>query len=264
MKFAERKKLIDRQSFVAQYISLAILAIGKYSEEEGDSDVSQGERVCWEATIYCQHLRAAVLLPGSEHHKYYHHNALTPPSGFFNKATEDAVFSNVIDLLFNCAAFIYIGAIIPFDTFNDTSVGVSCDNLPFLPYKRDNSFTSGVWCSSPFASYFFVVYLSFSPSTNSFQILRRFGRLLLRGGLVWSLPDFHVPSLTDLSGPMGVGAIFIGTLARTMLPDGQPDRNAEQVEQLRQVLLPIISFLVLSSVITRKSADAHCPKLIIP
>jgi len=28
MKFAERKKLIDRQSFVAQYISLAILSTG--------------------------------------------------------------------------------------------------------------------------------------------------------------------------------------------------------------------------------------------
>lgn len=28
MKFAERKKLIDRQSYVAQYVSLAILSIG--------------------------------------------------------------------------------------------------------------------------------------------------------------------------------------------------------------------------------------------
>ena len=28
MKFAERKKLIDRQSFVAQYISLAVLSNG--------------------------------------------------------------------------------------------------------------------------------------------------------------------------------------------------------------------------------------------
>lgn len=45
--------------------------------------------------------------------------------GFFNKATEDAVFSNVIDLLFNCAAFIYIGALIPFEDFNDASIGVS-------------------------------------------------------------------------------------------------------------------------------------------
>ena len=30
MKFCERKGLIDRQSFVAQYISLAVLSIGAY------------------------------------------------------------------------------------------------------------------------------------------------------------------------------------------------------------------------------------------
>jgi NhaP-type Na+/H+ or K+/H+ antiporter len=48
-------------------------------------------------------------------------------SGFFNKNTEDAVFSNVIDLLFNCAAFIYIGALIPFSYFNDPSIYVSVE-----------------------------------------------------------------------------------------------------------------------------------------
>lgn len=46
-------------------------------------------------------------------------------SGFFNKATEDALFSNVIDLLFNCACFIYIGAIIPFSAFADAEISVS-------------------------------------------------------------------------------------------------------------------------------------------
>lgn len=30
MKFAERKRLIDRQSYVAQYVSLAVLSIGKH------------------------------------------------------------------------------------------------------------------------------------------------------------------------------------------------------------------------------------------
>jgi len=33
MKFAERKKLIDRQSYVAQYVSLAILSIGMSPHE---------------------------------------------------------------------------------------------------------------------------------------------------------------------------------------------------------------------------------------
>ncbi len=52
-------------------------------------------------------------------------NRIPFPSGFFNKATEDSMFSNVIDLLFNCAAFIYIGAIIPFSDFGDAAIGVS-------------------------------------------------------------------------------------------------------------------------------------------
>lgn len=52
-------------------------------------------------------------------------------SGFFNKATEDSMFSNVIDLLFNCAGFIYIGAIIPFHAFQDSTTNVS------FAYSRD-------------------------------------------------------------------------------------------------------------------------------
>jgi NhaP-type Na+/H+ or K+/H+ antiporter len=35
------------------------------------------------------------------------------------------VFSNVVDLLFNCAAFIYIGALLPFPEFNHHAIGVS-------------------------------------------------------------------------------------------------------------------------------------------
>jgi len=31
MKFAERKSYIDRQSYVAQYVSLAVLSIGKWA-----------------------------------------------------------------------------------------------------------------------------------------------------------------------------------------------------------------------------------------
>ena len=98
MKFSEARKLIDRQSYVAQYISLAVLSIGFTSLLGSDDLLSAfacGCAFAWD--------------------------------GFFNKATEDAEFSNVIDLLFNCAAFIYIGAIIPFDTFNAPELTVSED-----------------------------------------------------------------------------------------------------------------------------------------
>jgi hypothetical protein len=46
MKFAERKKLIDRQSYVAQYVSLAVLSIGKYREGNKDPTDLQVFRPC--------------------------------------------------------------------------------------------------------------------------------------------------------------------------------------------------------------------------
>jgi NhaP-type Na+/H+ or K+/H+ antiporter len=49
---------------------------------------------------------------------------------------------------------------------------------------------------------------------------------------------------------MGVGAVFISTLARHSLPEGQGD--TAQVDHLREVISPITLFLVLSSILTRE------------
>lgn len=54
-------------------------------------------------------------------------------------------------------------------------------------------------------------------------------------------------------GPMGVGAVFISTLARSSLPEGEPDKNTEAVDRLKAVIMPVTLFLVLSSIVTRKS-----------
>ena len=45
--------------------------------------------------------------------------------GRFNTATEDQVFSHVIDFVMNCACFIYIGAWLPFQTYDAPEVGLS-------------------------------------------------------------------------------------------------------------------------------------------
>lgn len=39
--------------------------------------------------------------------------------GFFNRQTEESNFSSVIDLLFNIAAFVYVGAWMPFSAFQN-------------------------------------------------------------------------------------------------------------------------------------------------
>jgi NhaP-type Na+/H+ or K+/H+ antiporter len=45
--------------------------------------------------------------------------------GFFNRQTEESVFSSVIDLLFNIAAFIYVGAWMPFGMFTDEELSLN-------------------------------------------------------------------------------------------------------------------------------------------
>jgi len=45
--------------------------------------------------------------------------------GDFNDQTEGEVFASVIDLLLNCACFIYIGAWLPFETFTIPGLGIN-------------------------------------------------------------------------------------------------------------------------------------------
>ena len=96
MKFCERKDLIDRQSYVAQYVSLAILTIGATTLLGSDdllAAFSCGTAFAWD--------------------------------GFFNKQTEESVFSSVIDLLFNIAAFVFVGAWMPFSDFANPDLTLS-------------------------------------------------------------------------------------------------------------------------------------------
>jgi hypothetical protein len=51
---------------------------------------------------------------------------------------------------------------------------------------------------------------------------------------------------------MGVGAIFISVLARLEIPDGAVEKDTAQVDNLKRTIIPIVSFLVLSSVASRK------------
>ncbi|CED85200.1 na h exchanger 1 [Phaffia rhodozyma] len=187
MKFCEAKSLVDRQSFVAQYISLAILIIGITTLLGSDDLLAAfacGTAFAWD--------------------------------GFFNKQTEESNFSNVIDLLFNTTAFIYIGAILPFDSFADSSLTLSVWRLVVL-----------MIC---------------------IMLLRR---LPIMMALYRWMPDVHTfreALFTGHFGPIGVGAIFISTLAASKLPEPH-DPPEGQVELLAATIQPIVHFFVLSSVL---------------
>ncbi|KAL5528415.1 hypothetical protein ACEPAF_7551 [Sanghuangporus sanghuang] len=82
MRYSHCKGLIDRESFVAQYLTLAIFTIG-IANTLGPDDLLSAF--------------AADRCPGSA----------VSWDGHFNACTEDKVFSSVIDLVLNCACFIY-------------------------------------------------------------------------------------------------------------------------------------------------------------
>ncbi|KAI0326839.1 hypothetical protein GY45DRAFT_1328396 [Cubamyces sp. BRFM 1775] len=187
MKFSHRKGFIDRESYVAQYLALALFTIG-VTRTLGSDDLlaafAAGSAISWD--------------------------------GYFNTQIEDEVFSSVIDLVLNCGCFVYIGAWMPFNMFNATELGITPWRLVVL----------------------FVAVL----------VLRRFPPLLLLYRWVPEITSWREALFSGHFGPMGVGAIFISTLAVTELPiPHSPPQN--QAELLAASLQTIVSFIVLGSII---------------
>ncbi|EPT05141.1 hypothetical protein FOMPIDRAFT_1045207 [Fomitopsis schrenkii] len=186
MKFCERKDLIDRQSYVAQYVSLAILTIG-VNTLLGSDDLlaafSCGTAFAWD--------------------------------GFFNRQTEQAVFSSVIDLLFNIASFVFIGAWMPFSSFSDASLTLS------------------VWRLIVIA----ILVL----------LLRRLPIMIALYKWIPDVKTFREAIFSGHFGPMGVGAVFISTLAAGQLPEPE-DPPANQHQLLAASIQPIVAFMVLCSI----------------
>ncbi|EGN93823.1 hypothetical protein SERLA73DRAFT_163247 [Serpula lacrymans var. lacrymans S7.3] len=186
MKFCERNDLIDRQSYVAQYVSLAFLTIGIMTMLGSDdllAAFSCGTAFAWD--------------------------------GFFNRQTEESVFSSVIDLLFNVAAFVYVGAWMPFDSFDDDVL------------------TLKVW------RLFVIAILVL--------LLKRLPIIIALYKFIPDIKTFREAIFSGHFGPIGIGAVFISTLAVGQLPKpSSPPAN--QTEFLAATIQPVVSFMVLCSV----------------
>ncbi|KAI0720582.1 Sodium/hydrogen exchanger family-domain-containing protein [Cerioporus squamosus] len=186
MKFCERKDLIDRQSYVAQYVSLAMLTIGATTLLGSDdllAAFSCGTAFAWD--------------------------------GFFNKQTEESVFSSVIDLLFNIAAFVFVGAWMPFSDFANADLTLS------------------VWR---------LIVVSILV-----MVLRRLPVVIALYKWIPDIKTFREAVFSGHFGPMGIGAVFISTLAAEQLPE--PESPPEgQVQLLAASIQPIVAFMVLVSI----------------
>jgi sodium/hydrogen antiporter len=186
MKFCERTELIDRQSYVAQYVSLALLTIGVCTMLGSDDLLAAfacGTAFAWD--------------------------------GFFNRQTEESVFSSVIDLLFNIASFVFIGAWMPFDDFNAPELTIS-------PWRL------------------IVIALCV-------LVLRRLPVVVALYKWIPDIKTFREAIFSGHFGPIGVGAVFISTLAAERLPHPHhPPEN--QQELLAASIQPIVAFMVLCSI----------------
>jgi NhaP-type Na+/H+ or K+/H+ antiporter len=186
MKFCQRHNLIDRQSYVAQYISLSILTIGVCTLIGSDDLL---------ASFFCGTVFAW--------------------DGFFNKQTEESVFSSVIDTLFNVAAFIFVGAWMPFSSFENEELTLS------------------VWRLIVIA----ILIL----------LLRRLPIMIATYRWIPDIKTFREAVFSGHFGPIGIGAVFISTLAVQTLDRADLPPN-HQTELLIQTIQPIVAFMVLCSI----------------
>ena len=158
IRFSEKHKLVDRESFVAQYLSLAIAVMG-----------------------------LTVLLGSDDLLAAFACGTAFAWDGWFQKQTADSNFSSIVDLIFNVATFIYIGAEMPWREFNDSAMNLSVGRLIGLS----------------------ILVL----------ILKRIPIVILCWKFIPDIKTFHEAIFTGYFGPMGVGAIFMCTYGRRMLPE---------------------------------------------
>ncbi|RSH92828.1 hypothetical protein EHS25_008274 [Saitozyma podzolica] len=129
---------------------------------------------------------------------------------WFRVQTEDHAFQDVIDQLLSSAIFLYIGAVMPWNHFGDW-YGITPWRLVVL----------GILV----------------------MLVRRLPWVMVLSRWIPTLPTWREAVFAGFFGPIGVGAVFYTQVALQVLPD-DGTRTA-----LRDVILPVNYFLVLTSII---------------
>ncbi|GAA5811230.1 hypothetical protein MFLAVUS_004662 [Mucor flavus] len=130
---------------------------------------------------------------------------------WFRIETEKSHLMEVVDILLNLSIFVYIGATMPWSLFSDISIQIDLWRLIVLA----------------------LLVLLF----------RRLPVVLSLYKFIPAIRTWREAMFTGWFGPIGVGAIFYYSVALESLPIDGPNAHA------REVLQPIIYFMVLASVI---------------
>lgn len=133
----------------------------------------------------------------------------------FKHHARDQYFASLIDFVLNCACFVYIGAWLPFEKFHIPELGITLPRLVAL-------------CT---AMLFF----------------RRIPALLMLYKWIPEIKDWKKALFTGHFGPMGVGAVFVSTLALHKLPSPKYPPETQE-DYLALMLQPIVGFVVLVSI----------------
>ncbi|KAI1106945.1 alkali metal cation/H+ antiporter Nha1 C terminus-domain-containing protein [Jackrogersella minutella] len=201
IKYAEKRDLIDRESFLVFYFTLALFCAGSGSIL-GVDDLLVG-------------FAAGVGFSND---------------GWFSEKTEESHVSNVIDLLLNLTYFVYLGTIIPWEQYNDTSIGLSAWRLTVMAI--------------------FVI------------LFRRIPIMMLLKPIIPDIKTWREALFAGHFGPIGVGAIFVALLARAELESEhsipEPELPEPDAEFYNVILLvwPIVTFMVIASIIVHGSSVA--------
>ncbi|KAF0492497.1 Sodium/hydrogen exchanger [Gigaspora margarita] len=138
---------------------------------------------------------------------------------WFRDETHDAHLQDVIDLLLNLTIFMYIGMILPWSSFN--SDDISLKSLIIIS----------------------VLIL----------IFRRLPIVVLFKGFIPAFHTFKEAAFAGYFGPIGIGAIFLAmTVEKEIglrLGGELTDIDEESMLHVQKITFPIVTFVVLSSVI---------------
>ena len=122
--------------------------------------------------------------------------------------------------LFNVATFIYLGAWMPFESFTNVQ-------LTLAPWRL------------------LVIGLLV-------LLLRRLPIILALYRWIPDIKTFREAVFAGHFGPMGVGAIFIATLAAKKLPDVPETGPENQAQILAATIQPVVAFMVICSIAVRE------------
>ncbi|KAI9313978.1 Sodium/hydrogen exchanger family-domain-containing protein [Dichotomocladium elegans] len=184
LQWSERNHLIDKPSFLCFAIALALFLMSM-TGFSGSDDVlacfAAGNAFSWD--------------------------------DWFRQETEEAHFQDVIDMMLNLAVFAYIGAIIPWNQFGNTEIGLTPWRLVIIALL--------------------------------ILLFRRLPIVLALKPIMPAIQTYREAIFSGWFGPMGVGAVFLAMIAKEEMEEIYHDHEEKPV--IIELISPVVLFIVLSS-----------------